>query len=70
MVVSVRDAISRSIFNYINEPLQRWLKSWPGQIINCVFLYYWTQNIHNCFNSEDLKMLKEYTNKITVISYL
>nr|XP_024216642.1 dynein heavy chain 7, axonemal-like [Halyomorpha halys] len=64
MVVSVRDAISRSTVGYRNESLQYWLKSWPGQIIICVFLYYWTQNIHNCFYSKNLKMLQDYTNKI------
>ncbi|XP_075239189.1 dynein axonemal heavy chain 7-like isoform X2 [Convolutriloba macropyga] len=63
MLRSIRDVIDRSREAYANEPRQKWVLEWPGQVVLCVSQIYWTLEVHEAIR-EGPKGLLDYHKKL------
>ncbi|XP_069675994.1 dynein axonemal heavy chain 7 isoform X3 [Periplaneta americana] len=62
MILSVKNEIWKSFLAYPQTARPKWVLEWPGQVVLCVSMIYWTAEVHDVLKQGDLLALKSYHN--------
>ena len=65
MVESVHKVISESIVDYKKQRRVLWVRSWMGQAVLAVSMFYWTQNIHRAI--VEGQQVKEQRKQLSIL---
>lgn len=67
MIISVRQCIENAYSEYPTLKRTIWVQKWPGQCVLCVTQMYWTAEVHDVFNGQEIGNMRKYHLFLTVI---
>eukprot|EP00760_Papus_ankaliazontas_P005610 PhM_4_TR1266/c2_g4_i1/m.98871/K10408/DNAH; dynein heavy chain, axonemal len=63
MCDTIRDHINRAIQDYLENPRDKWLLRWPGQVVICGSQFHWTRQVEEAINGGTLTEYETLSNK-------
>jgi dynein heavy chain len=66
MTMSIRNEIENSHKVYPKSNRASWVLEWPGQIVLCVAMIYWTVEVQHILRLEHLEKLRGYHRALQV----
>jgi len=66
MVISVKECIENAYNEYTTIKRTTWVQKWPGQCVLCVTQIYWTAEVHDVFNAQQIGKMRNYHMFLTV----
>lgn len=65
MLESVKQVIEKAYDAYPNNPREKWVLEWPGQVVICVGQIFWTSSVEAAIASGGKKALEELQAKLS-----
>jgi len=66
MIISVKHCIENAYNEYPTLKRTKWVQKWPGQCVLCVTQMYWTAEVHDVFNAQEIGKMRKYHLFLTV----
>lgn len=67
MIISVKECIENAYKEYPTIKRTTWVQKWPGQCVLCVTQMYWTAEVHDVFNAQEIGKIGNYHMFLTVL---
>ncbi len=57
MILSLKDVTKSSVTSYAEDPRNKWVLNWPGQVVIAVGTIYWTRDVTEAIETGQLKVM-------------